>query len=229
MDALLLRACKAGVFGDLRVDDSGYIAVAGMCYCFGRPNAKLWSYLQGNYKNRIIVPMSDAWRDALLQHDPEYAAVQRWAMRPTSLLSDTKHLMSMEEQLPMGYMLSSMSAADVSRNPFGHGRQYKSPEEFEREGIGCAVRVDDEIVSAASSFITFRGEIEVDVATLPAHRRKGLARACTAGLMRRCALRGLVPHWDAQNSASRALAEELGYEVDREYTVFVRSEFLSII
>lgn len=226
MDALLLRACKSGVFGDLRVDDSGYIAVAGMCYCFGRPNAKLWSYLQGNYKNRIVVPMSDAWQEALAQHDPEYASATRWAMRPTPLLSDTKHLMRLEEQLPEGYMLSSMCAADVSLNPFGHGRQYKSPEAFEREGVGCAVRVGDEIVSAASSFITFRGEIEVDVATLPAHRRKGLARACTAGLMRRCALKGLTPHWDAQNPASRALAEELGFELDREYTVFVRSEYL---
>lgn len=226
MDALLLRACKAGVFGDLRVDDCGYIAVAGMCYCYGRPNAKLWSYLQGNYKNRIIVPMSDEWRRALDEHDPEYRTATRWAMRPTPLLSDTKHLMRLEEQLPKGYMLSSMGAADVSRNPFGHGRQYKTPELFEREGVGCAVRLNEEIVSAASSFITFRGEIEVDVATAPAHRRKGLARACTAGLMRRCALKGLVPHWDAQNHASRALAEELGYELDHEYTVYVRAEYL---
>ncbi|MDO4739092.1 MAG: GNAT family N-acetyltransferase [Eubacteriales bacterium] len=229
MDPLLLRACKSGSYGDLRIDDSGYIAVAGLCYCFGKPSKKLWGFLQENYKNRIVVPMSEQWREELEQHDPEYAQARRWAMRPTPLLSDTGHLMRLEEQLPPGYLLSSMGAADVSRNPFGHGRQYRTPEAFEREGVGCAVRIGEEIVSAASSFITFRGEIEVDVATLPAHRRKGLARACAAGLMRRCALKGLVPHWDAQNPASRALAEELGYETEREYTVFVRSEYLRFL
>ncbi len=227
MDALLLRACKAGAYGDLRVDDSGYIAVAGFCYCFGRPNAKLWSYLQNNYRSRVVVPMSEDWRRALEEHSPEYAQMRRWAMQPTQKLRDTKHLMEMEAQLPKGYVLSSMCAADVSRNPFGHGRQYKTPELFEREGVGCAVRLNEEIVSAASSFITYKNEIEVDVSTVRAHQRKGLARSCTAGLMRLCALKGLQPHWDAQNEASLNLAKELGYEVDCEYTVFVRSEYLN--
>lgn len=229
MDSLLLRACRAGVFGDLRVDDCGYIAVAGMCYCYGRPNARLWGYLQNNYRNRMVVPMSADWLAALEEHDPEYVRIHRWAMEPTPRLTDTRHLMEMEAQLPAGYALSSMGAADVSLNPFGHGRQYKTPELFEREGVGCAVRINEKIVSAASSFITFDREIEVDVSTAPAHRRKGLARACTAGLMRLCALKGLTPHWDAQTEASCLLAEELGYQVHREYAAFVRHEHIAAL
>lgn len=223
-EALLLRACKAGVYGDLRVDDCGYIAVAGICYCYGKPNARLWQYLQNNYRSRAVLPMSEDWKCALEEHSPEYERTQRWKMSPTQCLRDTKRLMAMEADIPEGYRLSSMSAADVARNPFGHGRQYRTPELFEREGVGCAVRINEEIVSAASSFITFGKEIEVDVATAKEHRRKGLARVCAAGLMRLCALKGIDPYWDAQSEASRTLAEELGYRTETEYEVYIRSE-----
>ena len=44
-------------------------------------------------------------------------------------------------------------------------------------------------------------------------------------LCERCLEEGLYPSWDAQNMASVRLAEKLGYEPDRAYTVYEVSNF----
>ncbi|MCR2023895.1 GNAT family N-acetyltransferase, partial [Blautia pseudococcoides] len=42
---------------------------------------------------------------------------------------------------------------------------------------------------------------------------------CAAQLILDYLERGLYPSWDAQNPASVALSEKLGYHFDKEYTV----------
>jgi RimJ/RimL family protein N-acetyltransferase len=48
----------------------------------------------------------------------------------------------------------------------------------------------------------------------------GLATACAAAMLRDCMARGITVHWDAQNAASRRLAEKLGFVTDWEYPVY---------
>ena len=79
---------------------------------------------------------------------------------------------------------------------------------------------DGEIVAAASSFLSLDGEAELDVFTKEEHRKKGLAGACAAGMLRDCMERNITVHWDAQNEISRHLAEKFGFRTETEYTVF---------
>ena len=78
----------------------------------------------------------------------------------------------------------------------------------------------NEIVAAASSFLSLEGEIELDVSTKEAHREKGLAKACIARMLRDCMERGITVHWDAQNEVSRHLAEKFGFEAETKYSVY---------
>lgn len=50
------------------------------------------------------------------------------------------------------------------------------------------------------------------------YRRKGLACVCGAKLILECLKQNLYPSWDAQNKASVALAEKLGYHYSHTYT-----------
>lgn len=50
------------------------------------------------------------------------------------------------------------------------------------------------------------------------YRRRGLASICGAKLILECLNRNLYPSWDAQNEASAALAEKLGYHYSHTYT-----------
>ena len=85
-----------------------------------------------------------------------------------------------------------------------------------------AVLRDETLVAGASSYATFEGGIEIEIDTRPEERRKGLARACGAALILECLDRGLYPSWDAHDTVSLALAEQLGYRADRPYLTFLR-------
>ena len=70
------------------------------------------------------------------------------------------------------------------------------------------------------TFDTKDSGIEVQVDTRAQFRRQGLASACAAALILACLRRGLYPNWDAHNAASLALAEKLGYHLERAYPAF---------
>ena len=75
-------------------------------------------------------------------------------------------------------------------------------------------------MAAASSFLSLNGEIELDVSTEESHRGKRLATACVARMLRDCVERGIMVHWDAQNDASRRLAQKFGFEIEAWYSVY---------
>lgn len=79
---------------------------------------------------------------------------------------------------------------------------------------------DGVIVSGASSYTSFSAGIEIEIDTMEAFRRKGLASACGAKLILECLKRGLYPSWDAHNKESLALAQKLGYRFANEYPVY---------
>ena len=47
---------------------------------------------------------------------------------------------------------------------------------------------------------------------------------CAAALILECEKRGIYPSWDAHNVESKALAEKLGYRIDKEYTAYILQE-----
>lgn len=101
------------------------------------------------------------------------------------------------------------------------GRAYADNPDTPRS---AAILKDREIVSGASSYSGYRGGIEIETDTKADERRRGLAKACGAQLIWECRRRGLYPSWDAHAKASLALAEQLGYQFNREYPVYEVSE-----
>ncbi len=51
----------------------------------------------------------------------------------------------------------------------------------------------------------------VKVATQKEYKRRGLALACSAGLILSCLKQEIFPTWDADNIPAAGLAEKLGY------------------
>ena len=90
---------------------------------------------------------------------------------------------------------------------------------FLNRGLGFVVRINEQIVSGASSFSVFNGGIEVEIDTHPEYRNNGFATIAGAQLIRECFNRNIIPHWDAMNETSAHLAKKLGYTLTKSYEV----------
>lgn len=97
---------------------------------------------------------------------------------------------------------------------------FSSLEEFLKHGIGYVIVHNGEIVSGASSYSYREGSIEITIGTKKEFRRKGLALAVASKLILECMERNIYPAWDAANLESVALAEKLGYHLDKAYEVY---------
>ncbi|WP_040950995.1 GNAT family N-acetyltransferase [Gorillibacterium massiliense] len=97
---------------------------------------------------------------------------------------------------------------------------FSSLGEFMKHGIGFVIMKDNQIVTGASSYTYHEGSIEVTIGTHSLYRRKGLALACASRLILECLDRSIYPNWDAANLESVALAEKLGYQMEKEYEVY---------
>ncbi|WP_090894754.1 GNAT family N-acetyltransferase [Paenibacillus sp. OK076] len=97
---------------------------------------------------------------------------------------------------------------------------FSSLEEFMQHGIGFVILKDNQIITGASSYTYHEGCIEVTIGTHPLYRRQGLALACASRLILECMSRNIHPNWDAANLESVALAEKLGYKMEKEYEVY---------
>lgn len=74
-------------------------------------------------------------------------------------------------------------------------------------------------VSMCLSYAVGGGAAEIDVATLPDHRRAGWGYRTTVAFVAQCAQRGLRPTWSCResNDASQALAVRLGFRRAQTY------------
>ena len=212
---LLYRAAQQGTYGKFRQFTKSSITDALFVYFDGTPEAESTAALDGQYKNRPLACMTEAWEAFITKHYPEAAIYHRYMMKPrnTFRISESK-------PLPDGYRLAKMDETAFNLHPFSHGENYPSYASFKAEGSGFVVYYKNEIVSAASSFLSLNGEVELDVSTTESHRGKGLAEACISAMLQDCMERKFIVHWDAQNKISLHLAEKYGFELEQEYLVY---------
>lgn len=170
-----------------------------------------------------VLPSSREWRQ--LVH----------AQAPSGCTSRTRHSFSADALdrgvlseaaagIPRGYELrrfdeETVKKAAEQRWSCSLVENFPSADYFLDDGIGYGVFDGDRLVCGATSFAAYRDVLEIEVDTHPAYRRRGLATAASARLVEYCLEHGLVPHWDAANEASRALAEKLGFNLERSYEV----------
>ena len=229
----MVWSCLQGVMGHLYTDDlvmpESVMAILGdFCFFAGKPNEEIVSFKPDCCKQDFIIMTSreEEWLDLI---EKTYGAnarkVTRYAITKEPDIFDTDRLLEFVHSLDQKYMLKMIDETlyyackneDWSKDLVS---VYSDYEEYKRLGIGVVALDGNRIISGASSYSSYLNGIEIEVDTIPDHRRKGLAIACSAKLILECLDRGLYPSWDAQNLWSVALAEKLGYHFDHEYPAY---------
>ena len=211
---LLLTACQEGSFGAAFNYPGGCVYKALFTYLSGKPDEPLFSAHPELFYDSWLVCMSPEWEDYVRKLLTQ-AVFRREVMEPLCAES-VKQL----KPLPEGYSLTPFTPAIFEAHPFGHGENYADFGEFSEKGAGAAVLYNGQVVAAASSFLTFEDQVELDLCTDPGHRKRGLADHCTAEVMRQCSRKKLTIHWDAQNRMSAELAKGHGFRLLTEYAVY---------
>ena len=185
------------------------------------------SFLKGLRGFAALVPSSDGWA-TLIQDEfsGKIVSLPRYAF--TSERLDTAHLLELSAKMPEGCRmvpldlhLSRCLAGERSEFASDHLLNYESPEDFVARGFGFCILDGEEIISVATTFVTCKAGIEIQINTREVHKRAGLATAVAARIMLHSLEWGLDPNWDAANQNSVGLATKLGYTPQGTYTMYV--------
>jgi GNAT superfamily N-acetyltransferase len=113
-------------------------------------------------------------------------------------------------RVPEGYAVARLDAL-LADYPTVHNLWGTVPH-FLAHGFGYAVVQGDERVSRAQTVFLGDRRAEIGIDTLPAHRRRGLARLAACACIEHALRQGLTPEWGAYNNpASEGLARDLGF------------------
>jgi GNAT superfamily N-acetyltransferase len=120
--------------------------------------------------------------------------------------------------LPEGYTLVKLDRDRLGTVAFQAAREdlefcWESIDRYLEFGSGCAVVYEGRPVSSCYTIAYGAGAYHITICTGPKHRRKGLARRAAAALVADALEEGKTNYWinDAPNTASRRLAESLGF------------------
>ncbi len=229
----MVWSCLQGVMGTIYVDSCEHPQTAmarlgDFCFLAGKPDKDFVLFRPGKRDREfvIMVPRDEVWADLIEECCGENAKrVVRYAISKEPDVFDLERLEQLAGSLPEGLIFEMMD-----ERLFWHCKetewcrdwvaQYDDYAMYQNWGLGVVALKTGEVVSGASSYSGYRGGIEIQIDTRKDCRRQGIACACGAKLILECLKRGWYPSWDAQNPASVALAEKLGYHLDHEYTAF---------
>lgn len=215
---LLLTACREGRFGAGFPYPGGCVYKALFTYLQGTPDRQFVSEHPELFHESWLVCLSPEW-ESFVRELPLQAVFRREVMAPLCAES-VKPL----KPLPEEYTVTPFTPEIFEAHPFGHGANYADFRDFSARGAGAVALYRGQAVAAASGFLTFEDQLELDLCTEPEHRKRGLADHCTAEVMRQCREKNLTIHWDAQNRISADLAKSHGFRTAAEYAVYCPAE-----
>lgn len=208
---------------------SAQVRVGDFCFFAGKPDAAVAAWRPAEIRPyTILIPQTRDWDTLIEQTAPRARRSVRYAFCKCNAF-DTALLHRFADALPAAYELRRMDEGlyrlavreEWSRDLVS---QYPTWEAYAAHGAGYAVLRKGALVCGASSYADWPDGLEIEIDTHPAHRRRGLARACAAAFMLDCLERGLHPSWDAANEASARLARTLGYRPAGAYPVYESAE-----
>lgn len=229
----LIISCIQNYFGSAWVDRcdapaSGVIVVGDFVFLAGEPSEDILRSVQNDFRasGMVLVPDGTGWHSVIEGvFGKRCRRVERYAIKKEGDIFDRELLKKYIGKLPEGYVLKEIDASvydDVMSKEWSRDfcRQYADWEHFRDRGMGVVIYKDDEIVSGASSYTSYREGIEIQITTREDYRKRGLALVCASALVLKALQCHLYPNWDAANMASVGIAEKLGYHYDKPYTAY---------
>lgn len=236
IDSTIVLSYLQGHMGTAWVDDLenptvAQITVGIFVFYAGNSNIKEADELLFNLPDfTLAIVDSDEWKKRIeTVHSGAIEKFQRYRFKKNPEHLDRTYLEDLMSSLPKGYEIMKVDKNIAQSSSFNElsedfTSQFDSIDDFINRGIGYAILHEGKVVSAATSFSIYDEGIEIEVASHPDHRRKGLATIVASALILDCIDRGKYPSWDGANSESVELAKKLGYVFKESYdTYFIDS------
>lgn len=227
VEETMIWSCLDGSMGRAWADavPPKSVQIVTGCFAFlsGEPNRELAGHIPPDQNYLLIAAPPASWEPLIQELGAQ--PITRYAIRKDTQF-DRARLRQYRSSLPEGYTLRRI---DEELYPILMGEgwsrdfcgNFRDSADYAQRGRGYVAMYGGKPVSGASSFSVYKGGIEIEIGTLPEHRRKGLALSCGAALILDCLEAGLYPSWDAGNPSSVALSEKLGYQPAGPYTAWL--------
>lgn len=220
----LISACLDGRMGRAaQGEDWAALLIGDFAFLAGTPDREALVWLDANKKDYLILSGPEDWLRLAESYPRPFRRVTRYAF-DQPLAVDVPALRALSRNLPAGVRVLPME-----EEWFRQCREmpelmdlcsaFSDMGDFRAHGVGRVAVLENRVVAGASTYAWDEAGIEVEIDTLPAFRRRGLAAACGAALVLDCAETGKRIHWDAANETSMRLAMRLGFGVPRPYPV----------
>lgn len=229
----MVLSCLEGEMGDAYSTEemmSAKLDIGDFCFFGGKANENLLYHKKSEYENqlKILVPQTLEWEGLIEKvYGEKVISYKRYSFKRKEEGFSQKELLRIVNGLDADFTLTNMEECrdlfdEVSRTSWAGDwiSQFSGYEDYRKRGIGTVLKYKGELVAGASSYAVYSGGIEIQIDTREDFRNQGLGKICGAALILRCLEQGRYPSWDADNEISAHLACSLGYEQDREYTVY---------
>ncbi|MFJ8353434.1 GNAT family N-acetyltransferase [Bacillus paramycoides] len=232
IDSTIVLSYLQGHMGNAWIDNLenptvAQITVGIFVFYAGDPNAEEAEELLYNLSDfTLAIVDSDEWKHRIeTVHKGSIEKIQRFRFSKNPEDLDRVHIQKLLSTLPEEYEIKKIDK-DIAKASSFHElsedfiSQFDSIDDFIDRGVGYAILHKGQVVSAATSFSIYDVGIEIEIASHPNHRRKGLATVVASVLILDCLDRGKYPSWDGANSESVKLAKKLGYTFKESYDTY---------
>jgi RimJ/RimL family protein N-acetyltransferase len=93
---------------------------------------------------------------------------------------------------------------------------------FVKFGFGSSIVTENQVVCWCTAEYMSKGKCGVGIETVHDYQNMGLATSAASAFVEHCKARNIKPHWEcnAENLASRRVAEKVGFVKEHEYRVY---------
>lgn len=173
-----------------------------------------------------IVPQNRRWCRWLEETFPgRYRTVTRYRLQGGETAFDEARIGTAIAGFPESFELRPFdrelmerAAAEEWSSDFVNG--LSDPERAMEDGTCFAAVQDGTIVSGCTGCVLSPELMEVEIITRKGFRKRGMATASAASVIRACLAAGIRPEWDASSLFTVMLAEKQGFRCIRDYQVY---------
>ena len=161
-----------------------------------------------------------------LRFDAEPEGVRRRERARLQFSGERAAWLSHPPSVPRGFDMRPLSADLLAAtDELGldiASRFWSSAADYEGNGFGACVLDGERVAAVCYAAAVVDGLAEVDVATRPDLRGRGLAFVAAQGFVRECLTRSVAPTWDCfvDNAGSMRLAAKLGFVPAQTYPLY---------